>query len=107
MWYTDNDKKIITIMIPEGTVKIQNIPKELKRYGINISYRGLRHYINLGLLDRPLKLKGQKEKFYYPAQVASCLLGLKYINSLFNFLYKKIYIFFIFYLHFKKPRIPI
>ena len=64
-------------------VRIQDIPKVLKEAGINISYRGMRHYINLGIFPRPIKIHGSKEKYYDPVLIEALFLIVKHMGGLF------------------------
>lgn len=64
-------------------VKIQDIPKILKEAGINISYRGMRHYINLGIFPRPTKMRGHKEKYYEPHIIAALFFIVKHMGGFF------------------------
>lgn len=77
--------------IPPHYVRIQDMPRELERWNIKISYRGLRHYINVGLIPRPEKFKGIKEKYYDPTSIAQRLIGIKYCSNLFHLNHSSIY----------------
>ena len=72
-------------------VEIQDIPDVLKkRWGITISYSGLRHYINTGLIPKPTKFENRKEKYYDPEDVAQYLMGIKYCSSFFRLSHAKL-----------------
>jgi len=70
--------------IPKIYTKIQDMPQFLKSVGVDISYRGLRHYINLGLIPKPMKFAGHKEKYYDPVTIADRLMGIKYCSAFFH-----------------------
>lgn len=68
-----------------GYIKIQQIPDFLRKYyGIKLTYRGLRHYIQNKLLPKPYKFKGVKEKYYNGFEIAKYLIWIKFTSSVLN-----------------------
>jgi len=71
--------------IPKDFIKIQEVHKKLKEIGsVKISYRGLRHYLNIGLIPKPIKLEGHKEKYYDLYKINSRIIAIQDCSSLFN-----------------------
>ena len=71
--------------IPPGYIKIQELPKKLKEVlGVNISYRGLRNYFITGLIPKPIKFMGHRDKYFMISEIAARIWGFKYCSVLFD-----------------------
>jgi len=77
--------------IPPGYIKIQDLPKKLKEeLGVNISYRGIRNYFSTGLIPKPIKFKGHRDKYFMISEIAAQIWGLKYCSVLFDKKYREL-----------------
>lgn len=77
--------------IPPGYIKLQDLPKKIKKtLGVDISYRGIRNYINTGLLPKPDKFKGHRDKYFMIAEIAARIWGFKYCSVLFEKSYNEL-----------------
>ena len=71
--------------IPPGYIKLQDLPKKLKEtIGVDISYRGIRNYFSTGLIPKPIKFRGHRDKYFMISEIAGRIWGLKYCSVLFD-----------------------